>query len=130
NFKGVRPGATPITAPHLHAAIEHATQIVGFGNEHRFTHSPQDNSVWITEGSAQLHVNFVIGEPSSAPARHDWTPGAKKATVTVSRESRPEDVRRAVAHELVELHALLELPERDRKGVLGPGSHSDELAAH
>jgi hypothetical protein len=120
-FVGQNPGAPPIAIEHVHTAAAEARTILNVDAAgDRFT--PVGNDIYITEGSKQMLVSFRVGEPSTGPARHNYTEGANKVIVTLSREARPQDLRRAIAHELAELHAILAEPSRNRTGVLHQGS--------
>lgn len=133
-FKGQNPNATPITNEQVHNAVTEATTVLNYDVRHvgeRYTRV--GNDIYITEGATQMQVSFRIGEPSTGPARHNYTDGANKVTVSVSREARPQDLRRAIAHELAELHSILADPRRNRAGVLHEGgtvADKNLLAGH
>jgi hypothetical protein len=87
------------------------------------------DTITFAEGSNYMVVRFRVGEPSTGPARHNYAEGSTDVTVTVSREARPQDLRRALTHELAELHAYVADRKANRDGVLHEGSKPTERNA-
>jgi hypothetical protein len=89
-----------------------------------------DNRMLITSGSIQIRAKVVIGEPMQQVATHDYKPGAKEVTITISKEANLHDIMRATAHEVAEIQTLLADPNASRPDALVKGSTSDQLSAH
>jgi Domain of unknown function (DUF4157) len=135
NFKGQNPGAAPVKLEQVMTAVDEAALILNFDAPK--TYGPRyqrvGSTVTFSEGSKYMVVKFRVGEPSTGPAQHNYVDGANEVTVTVSREARPQDLRRALAHELAELNSYVVEPTRNREGALHETSKvSDQklLAGH
>jgi hypothetical protein len=134
HFKGQNRGAAPIQIKQVMTAVDEAALILNFDvakTGPRY-HKVGD-TITFAEGSNYMVVKFRVGEPSTGPARHNYAEGSTDVTVTVSREARPQDLRRALAHELAELHAYVTDRKTNRDGVLHEGSKPTErnaLAGH
>jgi hypothetical protein len=63
-------------------------------------------------------------------ATHDYKPGGKEVTITISKEANLHDVMRATAHEIAEIQTLLVDPNAIGVDALVKGSTSDKLSAH
>lgn len=135
-FKGQNPGAPPVTIEQVQTAADEAMAILNYDTRkvgQRFARSGGKIYITETNGSRQMVVSLRVGEPSTGPARHNYVDGANEVIVTVSREARPQDLRRALAHELAELHAIVDNPARNRDGALHEHARptsQDQLAAH
>lgn len=119
-FKGQNPGAAPIQIQQVMTAVDEAALILNFDAPKTFGPRYQrvGNTITFSEGSNYMVVKFRVGEPSTGPARHNYADGATDVTVTVSREARAQDLRRALAHELAELHSYVSDRSTNREGVL------------
>jgi hypothetical protein len=134
-FTGVRPQGEkkPIfKEADVAASTRDATEILNYGEQRdRNAHLVGDNRVLITVGSSQVTVKVVIGEPMPQVAKHNYKQGANQATVMISKEARPQDITRAVAHELAEIQLALEHPDAlARPDALKKGSTDERLSAH
>jgi hypothetical protein len=108
-----------------------AVEILNLGEKgFRNVMSTGDNRLLITNGSKQIRAKVVIGEPMQQVATHDYQPGAKEVTITISREANLHDITRAAAHEIAEIQALLVDPKAVGPDALVKGSTSDQLSAH
>jgi hypothetical protein len=92
--------------------------------------STGDNRLLITNGSKQIRAKVTIGEPMLQVATHDYKPGAKEVTITISKEANLRDITRATAHEIAEIQTLLVDPNAVGPDALVKGSTSDKLSAH
>jgi hypothetical protein len=122
-----------IEARDLHAPARAAVDILNGRGERQTFAAAADGSVTVSVNGKEVRVQFVVGEPTSQVATHNYEEGANVVTVTISGQARPRDLARATAHELAEIATLIEQPMLNRAGVLKPGSKAGavtELSAH
>jgi hypothetical protein len=133
-FSGIRGKGEPkptFTEHDIGPLTVGAVEILNQGEKgFRNAMSTGDNRLLITNGSKQIRAKVVIGEPMQQVATHDYKPGAKEVTITISKEANPHDITRATAHEIAEIQTLLVDPNATRPDALVKGSTSDQLSAH
>jgi hypothetical protein len=133
SFTGITPhGETrsPFAMTDVHASAKQATDVLNRGTKNSFKAQADGTVVIAVAGGTPVTVRFAIGTPTSSVAHHSYVPGATDVTVTVSSQARPQDLARAAAHELAEVHALMSKPGMQRAGKLHPGSTATDLGAH
>ncbi|MEO8336952.1 MAG: DUF4157 domain-containing protein [bacterium] len=129
-FTGRTPAGevrNPFTIKQVHVGAEQAAMILNRGSKNAF-HAQPDGSVMI----GNVKVTFAIGIPEANGnvAAHTYVAGATDVTVTISSQARGQDLTRAVAHELAEIHAMVKDPTLPRGGKLKPGTAETSLGAH
>ncbi|HEU4731155.1 MAG TPA: hypothetical protein VFT22_24850 [Kofleriaceae bacterium] len=133
-FSGIRAKGEPkptFTEHDVAALAAGAVQVLNLGEQgFRNAMSTGDNRLLITNGPNQIKAKVTIGGPMQQVATHDYSPGAKEVTITVSKEANAHDIMRATAHEIAEIQTLLVAPNAVRPDALVKGSTSDKLSAH
>lgn len=141
HFVGAGAGRKTLSLAEIHANADHAVTLLN-GAASAVTHSPSAAAPFFTPlGTGEVAIIVPNGtnlrvkfEPMTAGddvARHNYRAGQAERTCTVfvSEKARPEDLTRAIAHELAEVQSIaagakLATPAMQR------GSTSEQLDAH
>ncbi|MEO8701021.1 MAG: DUF4157 domain-containing protein [Kofleriaceae bacterium] len=124
---------TPIVAADVDTGAVHAGNVLGKGV---VTVAEGGKTAVVKAGDHEVTIRFVVADgPMDAVATHDFNPDSKQKEVIVriSPEARKEDVARALAHEIAEIHALAKDPKSKGRATLESGAKlgSDaDLSAH
>src|SRR5262249_34868455 len=83
-------------------------------------------------GAEWCAIRFEVVDSMSDVARHTYKHGDNKAWIEVSEHARPEDLTRAMAHEIAEIIALMYDGSRGvtDPAALAKGSSATELSHH
>jgi hypothetical protein len=86
----------------------------------------------VAVGPRYCEIDVVVGDATHDVATHTYKYGATRARITISEQARPEDLTRAIAHELAEIHALMTDGSRSPgdSAALTKGSKSADLSHH
>jgi hypothetical protein len=141
HFVGTGAGRKPVTLPEIQQQAEHAVTLLNSAAT-AVTHSPSAAAPFFDSlGTGEIMVTVPGGpsvrvkfEPMAAGddvARHNYRKGqtARTCTVFVSEKARPQDLTRAIAHELAEVQSIAAGAEVG-KSAMRRGSTSEELDAH
>ena len=134
NFTGVAPRGTKRTAISPELVVQHAQHAVSIldGVEGSFLSIGGNGMPIVSVGPQFCEIDVVVGDATRDVATHTYRHGSTRARITVSEEARPEDLTRAIAHELAEIHALMLDENRSASATpaLTKGSKSDDLSHH
>lgn len=113
-----------------HHARSAVTILDGIANKY-FAYA-HDGAIMVSSGPEWCRIGFEVVEAMSDVARHTYKHGANKAWIEVSEHARPEDLTRAIAHELSEIVALMESRARSASdpAALARGSKATDLSHH
>lgn len=134
SFTGIALRGTkwPAISPELVGQhVQHAVAILDGPNE-SFLSIGDNGMPIVSVGPRYCEVDVVVGDATPDVATHTYKYGATRAHITVSEQARPEDLTRAIAHELAEIHALMADGGRNTndRAALVKGSTSSDLTHH
>lgn len=134
NFTGIAPRGSkraPISPDLVVQHAQHAVTILD-GPHGTFLALGANGMPVMAVGAKYCEIDVVVGDATAAVATHTYKPGATRARITVSEQARPEDLTRAIAHELEEIHALMADENRSLSDTpaLAKGSKSTDLSHH
>lgn len=133
-FSGLATQETPNAKITTKQAVERAHDAVTIldGTKQEFLSIDSGGNIWISVGGEHCLIDITVGEAMADAAQHTYTHGNKHARIKISEHARPDDVTRAVAHELAEIRGLMRdatLKLTDTPS-LTKGSAADKMQHH
>jgi hypothetical protein len=134
SFTGQAPAGQQRRTIELEEVEHHARSAVTIldGLTKKYFAYAHDGAIMVSAGPEWCRIGFEVVEAMSDVARHTYKHGANKAWIEVSEHARPEDLARAIAHELSEIVVLMESRARSASdpAALTRGSKATDLSHH